>query len=307
MCYSELTEAQSIYNCQVCGFKSKIQSNKHSDHTEKILDFTVNYPDFCKPIQIKKWEEIQKEYINYVVEKADIDSYELYDDQIKSGWDLYNKEYDVKGNILDVGGFQGRFRQFLKDKKDINYISADPYYQSFLDVENQSNLLKAYTCLSIPCNFVCCSAEMLPFKSNTFDWVNSKSVLDHIENPVLAFKEAYRVLKPGGKFLLNITTFGEKSKFKNVKDILPPQLGFIDRIINRFKTNGIQGILKAIQRRVTGDDSYKYEKTNAELHLHFFYYENILELFHQTNFKVIKEYWEPPPYDGVLTICGEKN
>lgn len=43
-----------------------------------------------------------------------------------------------------------------------------------------------------------CSALNLPFKKNSFDIYYNYSVLEHIEDPVVFFKEAYRVLKKGG-------------------------------------------------------------------------------------------------------------
>ena len=38
----------------------------------------------------------------------------------------------------------------------------------------------------------------LPYKDNTFDYVISDQVIEHLENPGKAVKESYRVLKKGG-------------------------------------------------------------------------------------------------------------
>jgi len=46
--------------------------------------------------------------------------------------------------------------------------------------------------------------EPLPFADNCFDVIFSKSVVEHIYNPDIFFKEAIRVLKPGG-LLLTLT------------------------------------------------------------------------------------------------------
>ncbi|MBL7048846.1 MAG: class I SAM-dependent methyltransferase [Nitrospira sp.] len=38
----------------------------------------------------------------------------------------------------------------------------------------------------------------LPFASNTFDLITSNMVFEHLQEPDIAFKEIYRILKPGG-------------------------------------------------------------------------------------------------------------
>ena len=58
----------------------------------------------------------------------------------------------------------------------------------------------------------------LPFDDNSFDWVLCNHVLEHITNDTKAMQELYRVLKPGGKALLQVpldikrsTTFQDNS------------------------------------------------------------------------------------------------
>lgn len=46
--------------------------------------------------------------------------------------------------------------------------------------------------------------ESLPFSESTFDVVFSKSVLEHLENPISLLEDQFRVLKPGG-VLINLT------------------------------------------------------------------------------------------------------
>lgn len=46
------------------------------------------------------------------------------------------------------------------------------------------------------------SAHKLPFKDEVFDLVVSKDSLEHFLDPWMAVKEVYRVLKPGGLFII---------------------------------------------------------------------------------------------------------
>ena len=41
----------------------------------------------------------------------------------------------------------------------------------------------------------------LPFESGYFDYVTMLAVIEHLDNPDLAFKEIHRVLKSGGRFI----------------------------------------------------------------------------------------------------------
>jgi SAM-dependent methyltransferase len=65
-------------------------------------------------------------------------------------------------------------------------------------------------------------AESLPFKSDTFDFVHSHHVFEHVRNPFLAADEVYRVLKNGGRIFIEVP-----NQFDNIQF-------FRDRIFGRI-------------------------------------------------------------------------
>jgi ubiquinone/menaquinone biosynthesis C-methylase UbiE len=49
-------------------------------------------------------------------------------------------------------------------------------------------------------------AEAMPFDSESFDFVHAYSVMEHVTSRRTVFREAYRVLKPGGAFFFGTTS-----------------------------------------------------------------------------------------------------
>ena len=54
--------------------------------------------------------------------------------------------------------------------------------------------------------FLVADAENLPFRGKSFDVVVSTEVIEHLSNPEKMIEEVWRVLKSGGKFILEVDT-----------------------------------------------------------------------------------------------------
>ena len=68
-----------------------------------------------------------------------------------------------------------------------------------VDICNNSNLIKTDAYLYSTDLHCLADAHSLPFEDNTFGFVYSLAVFEHLHSPWVAAEEIYRVLKPGGK------------------------------------------------------------------------------------------------------------
>ena len=110
----------------------------------------------------------------------------------------------------------------------------------------------------------CSNAEKLPFKNNYFDYYTISFGIRNVDNINNALKEAYRVLKPGGRFLCL-----EFSKVKN-------------EILNKFYQTYSKSI-PLIGKYVVGKpEPYEYLINSIEK---FVNQDKLLELMKKNNFK----------------------
>ena len=100
------------------------------------------------------------------------------------------------GNVLDVGTETGDFIKTLMK------VLGD--YHSFTGIDiSEDDLKKAKEQLKDdPVNFVLMNAETMTFQDNLFDTVCISHAIHHLENIDTVLAEMYRVLKPGGHFII---------------------------------------------------------------------------------------------------------
>ena len=137
----------------------------------------------------------------------------------KKNWEVYNKFWrqrqDIPSNIrvisairktmsnlkekkiLEVGSAMGRDSIYLA-KKGANVFLLD-YIEPPLNLANQ---LAAEN--NVPINTVVGDALDIPFCDEYFDYVFSQGLLEHFRDPGQLIKEQLRVLKKGGKLLIDV-------------------------------------------------------------------------------------------------------
>jgi SAM-dependent methyltransferase len=76
-----------------------------------------------------------------------------------------------------------------------------------------------------------CTSRQLPFDAEQFDVVVIRSVVEHIEDPVLTFQELARVVRPGGRVLMNLP-----NKWDYVS--------ILARLSGRFKSAILKGVVR---------------------------------------------------------------
>ena len=96
----------------------------------------------------------------------------------------------IQGSLLDVGGGTGRVSQFFhKDAGDI-YI-ADLSHKMLVESQSKNGLKPA-----------CSHSEFLPFSAEQFERIIMIDVLHHVCDQQLTINELWRVLKPGGRIII---------------------------------------------------------------------------------------------------------
>ncbi len=109
---------------------------------------------------------------------------------------LTRNRFPLKGNILELGTGHGVRARIMADLYPETTVTA---------IDRSPELLeKAKNEVAIPANLYFENADIyeLPFADETFDFVYARLVFMHLSNPDIALKNILRVLKPGGRLLI---------------------------------------------------------------------------------------------------------
>lgn len=121
-----------------------------------------------------------------------------FKNDLKWGWSyqaqivfnfLCEASEEAKGGVvLDAGAGYQRYKPFFDESI---YIA-----QEHPEAGKKNKNIKEYDIL--------CDVKNIPLKDNSVDLILSTSSLEHLEYPDDFFKEAHRVLKPGGVLYINV-------------------------------------------------------------------------------------------------------
>ena len=96
------------------------------------------------------------------------------------------------GSVLEIGAGTGANLEYLSGAEQITFSEPDRYMRRKLEPLVASS--------PIPVEVIPNPGESLPFKDNTFDSVLTTLVLCMVKDVDKVTKEAFRVLKPGGRY-----------------------------------------------------------------------------------------------------------
>ena len=150
---------------------------------------------------MKDYEKLSKEHFNRqasIYDEKDTIYYSKYGKISCNYVSEYLKNIDYN-KLLDIGSGTGYLINMLKDKEMAEFYGLD-LSEEMIRIAKSKNIENA--------QFILGSANKLPFDDDAFDIVTCIQSFHHYPYPNEAMREAYRVLKKGGLYILSDTGVG---------------------------------------------------------------------------------------------------
>jgi ubiquinone/menaquinone biosynthesis C-methylase UbiE len=238
--------------------------------------FTYEQGDLRVGLEFARvWQENQQDYERYHAGwlHRTAAEYQLDDQELQ---EVYSA-MEMAGAVLDVGGGPGLVAQQASLDTEC-FISVDAIPCRWADIAPTSAFASHYSKCSNLCR-VPAFAEFLPIATGSMDCVHMRSCLDHFANPLLALKEAYRVLTPDGALIVGLSLEGAYKK-------------------------GPSGTLQRLKIMV------KETPWARDLYERFFDHHmfhptrnNLRALLYQAGFRVDREVWQPSYHNVIYMRC----
>ncbi len=108
-------------------------------------------------------------------------------------------ELGARGRVLDVGCGPGQVALLIAERLPESTVVGIDLARHMLDVAQQR---RSESPVGNRVHFELADAKGLPYPDHAFDTVCSNTILHHIPDPLPFIQEAWRVLRPGGAFLI---------------------------------------------------------------------------------------------------------
>lgn len=155
----------------------------------------------AKKEDMSRWSEAQHSFLRWIKDKEVFTK--EYIESGKTAFDAFFKKRGLlRGNILDIGGGWGLFRQWWEPGEFDVFIVHDPGAERFLHGPHRLHYNYYQRAFSLPMTFVEGFGEELPYKDDIFDTCLIAATLDHCIYPEKVCAEAYRCLRPRGTILI---------------------------------------------------------------------------------------------------------
>ncbi|MCD6180251.1 MAG: class I SAM-dependent methyltransferase [Bacteroidales bacterium] len=153
----------------------------------------------------------------------------------------------ISGQILEIGSGEGYGIEYLSPKAEI-YTAVDKFPSKY-NLSKEDKKKVHFHQMSVP--------PLKNIAANTFDFVVSFQVIEHIKDDNFFIREIYRVLKPGGKLIL--TTPNRKMSLTrnpwHIREYISKELQYLTSTV--FDTIDIKGIFGS-------EKVMKYYQANKE-------------------------------------------
>lgn len=177
-----------------------------SENSIHCTDCGINYsiiegiPVFINTDKLNEQEKKQLKWFNKHYSEFSDDNYRLENWRLSMLNRIFNNDFKTTVNTyLDIGCGATGYTVIEGAKRNGwtsigSDISIEAMVKASKLAENQG--------VSNNTAFIVCSAENLPFKNNTFDYVSAISMLEHIENDTRVIQNISSIIKQSGYFYI---------------------------------------------------------------------------------------------------------